>query len=190
MVEAARNPLEELEAMISSAQLVHKADAKGSIRRTPDAPLDQLSERVRGANALAKTPPPLLGVLGDIELARETMRNLSTGELDPDAGEEDPLGLWRAREEAGAATPPVSNPTKGASPPPLPRAASAGAEAQKAGEGAATDVQISQLLLDALATRPLSGDARARAASALASGIARNDENALKAALAILVTGE
>jgi hypothetical protein len=51
-------------------------------------------------------------------------------------------------------------------------------------------VQISQLLLDALATRPLSGDARARCASALASGIARNDENALKAALAILVTGE
>lgn len=191
MVEATQNPLEALDEMIAGAQLTRAArtEEEGSSRRSPVAPLEMIEQRVHGAKLLAKTAPPLLGVMGEIELARETLRGLSTGELEAGAGEEDPLGLWRAREEAGAAKPPVSSLEKGASPPPPPRAASVGVGPDH-GEAPLGDAQVSQLLLDALATRPLSGDARARAASALANGIARNDVNALKAALAILVTGE
>ena len=134
--------------------------------------------------------------MANIELARETMRQLETGELEPAAREEDPLRLLRAREEAGAgaASNRATNPQPATSPPPPrpPRAASVdvGSSREDAAGLGGSELQISQLLLDALASKPLSGDARARAAGALAAGIARNDENALKAALAILVTGE
>ena len=101
MIEATQNPLEELDEMIAGAQLTRAArtEEAGSSRRSPAAPLEMIEQRVHGAKLLAKTAPPLLGVMGEIELARETLRGLSTGELEAGAGEEEQCTYVRGSNE-------------------------------------------------------------------------------------------
>lgn len=173
-----KNPSGPLAGLLEQIEQARHIPAASPLFLPEQDPLQLMSRRVQGARV--RSAPPLLGVELGIEQARELARALPLLEA-PD----DPLGLWVEKpQEVSLAQPPSAAPSgmEQGQPEAAPEPASSAS--------ASDEMQISSLLLDALATRPLSGDARASAASALARGIAHGDEGALRAALAILVTGE
>lgn len=199
------DPLQELDDKISDARVLRPTPEP--LKRGRGAPLELVLERLEAARRVASSPPPLTSLQDAIEQARQM--SVDEGEAaDGGAAGFDPLARLSATPappKSLAAVPVLAGQTpagscgvatavlemgaskKVAEPePPDERGESMPAESTEALQ---QDLVISQLLLDAIATRSLAGDARARAADLLAQGIATGNQSYLKSALAILVTG-
>lgn len=200
------NPLQELDDKISDARVLRPTPEP--LKRGRGAPLELVLERLEAARRVASSPPPLTSLQDAIEQARQ----MSSGDEELAAEETlgfDPLAklsVDSTQPKSLAAVPVLAGQTPAGSCGVATAVLEMGASAkpvapapgeEKRGEAMPAestdtlqqDLVISQLLLDALATRSLTGDARSRAADLLAQGIATGNQAYLKSALAILVTG-
>ena len=209
-------PLEELEEAVhlashggawSEARMAATPGAQAAWRAARferGDPLQELMARVEQGKRAARFAPPLLGIVSDLDMSSElyghpelleveqpaaTPYNLLDVLAAEDASVEDVSKVLKDKgnlKGSGGATSPQSAPSA----PPSPRDIQAVGGAEDDRRRGRSGGMIADVMLDAIATRPLAGEARAEAASLLSQGLVLGDEELMREALAILLTGQ
>ncbi len=189
------DPLSLLTHNIASASSSLENESFRSEEQSED-PLELLERRVASGKRAASFAPPLTGLVADIEAAAHLRDHAATTIDDaecfdvlerlsprPKAPVEPVKSVMLTPKKAAprgaqGATPSTARPVS----PPVTRPEQT---TQRPSGGGV----IASVLIDAIATRPLPGAARAEAARLLSEGIALGDEALMREALATLITG-
>lgn len=158
----------------------------GMWRARGEDPLEALLARVERGKRAAQFAPPLMGIVSDLDAATELYGHPHL--LDDEEELYDVFDVLspapsRSMESVReVASPPATKNMVAPPSPPTPPLS----PPKKGSSGG----MIADVMLDAIATRALPGEARAEAARLLSQGLVLGDEVLMQEALAVLLTGQ